>query len=106
MVIKNFQPKRSEQISFTATFSGAVNFTTFELAAKKNYSDTSYSIYRNLGNGITKISDTTYQITIPTENLEYTTYIYDARVVLDNVVYFPFSGKITVKPTVYEVYNG
>lgn len=106
MVIKNFQPKRSEQIAFTVTFSGAVNFTSFELAAKKSYKDTSYSIYRNLENGITKINDTTYQVTIPTNNLEYTSYIYDARVVIDSVPYFPFSGKITVKPSVYEVYNG
>lgn len=106
MVIKNFQPKRSEQIAFTVTFSGAVNFTTFELAAKKSYKDTTYSIFRNLANGITRVNDSTYQITIPTANLDYTTYIYDARVILDNVVYFPFSGKITVKPSVYEVYNG
>ena len=106
MVIKNFHPKRSEQIAFTVTFSGAVDFTSFEVAAKKSYSDTTYSIYRNLGNGITKISDTTYQITIPTSNLDYTTYIYDARVILDGVSYFPFSGKIVVGPSVYEVYNG
>ena len=105
-MIKNFQPKRSEQIAFTITFSSAVNFSSFELAAKKNYSDTEFSIYRNLDNGITKISDTTYQVTVPTSNLEYTTYIYDIRVMLNNVPYFPLSGRITVKPQVYEVYNG
>lgn len=105
-MIKNFQPKRSEQIAFTITFSSAVNFTTFELAGKKNYADTNYVIYRSLNNGITKLSDTTYQVTIPTADLEYTTYIYDVRVKIGDTPYFPLSGRITIKPSVYEVYNG
>lgn len=105
-MIKNFQPKRGENIPFTITFSDAVDFSTFELAAKKSYSDTEYSIYLSLGNGITKISDTTYQIIVPTANLSYDPYIYDVKTTLGTNTYIPLSGRITVKPSVFEVYNG
>lgn len=105
-MIKNFQPKKGEPITFTITFSDAVNFSNVELAAKKSYADTNFSIYVSLGNGITKISDTTYQVVIPTNNLNYETYLYDFRVILASVPYMPLSGKITIKPNVYEVYNG
>lgn len=105
-MIKNFQPKKGEPITFTITFSDAVDFSSVELAAKKSYSDSNFAIYVSLDNGITKISDTTYQVIIPTENLEYTQYIYDLRVVIASVEYMPLSGKITIKPSVFEVYNG
>ena len=105
-MIKNFQPKKGEPITFTITFSDAVDFSSVELAAKKSYSDASYSIHVSLNNGITKISDTTYQVIIPTNNLEYTQYIYDLRVILGTTEYMPLSGRIMIKPSVFEVYNG
>ena len=105
-MIKNFQPKKGEPITFTITFSESVNFSSVELAAKKSYADKNYSIFVNLGHGINKISDTTYQVMIPTDNLDYATYLYDLRVVIDYISYMPLSGRITIKPSVYEVYNG
>lgn len=105
-MLKTFQPKKGDQIGFTITFSDSVNFTSFELAGKKDYKDTSFAFYRTLGNGITKISDTTYQVTIPTTNLDYTTYVYDTRVIMNGLAYTPLSGKVIVKPTVFEAYNG
>lgn len=105
-MLKNFQPKKGEPITFTITFSDAVNFSSVELAAKKSYADTTYTIYVSLNNGITKISDTTYQVVIPTQELNYETYLYDLKVVISSVAYIPLSGRITVKPSVFEVYNG
>lgn len=105
-MIKNFQPKKGDQIAFTITFSEAISFTSIELAAKKNYSDSTYIIYRTLNDGISKLNNTTYQVTIPTTDLEYTSYIYDLRVMIGSTPYTPLSGRITIKPTVFEAYNG
>jgi hypothetical protein len=105
-MIKNFQPKKGEPITFTITFSESANFSSIELAGKKSYGDTNYAFYVSLGNGITKISDTTYQVMIPTNTLSYETYLYDLRVMLNSVQYIPMSGRVNVKPSVFEVYNG
>lgn len=58
---------------------------------------------------ITKLSDTKYQITIPSEDtlkLDIDNYVYDLRIKINNTIKTPLSGKIFVKDTVFEVANG
>lgn len=100
-MIRNFLPKKGDQIGFTMTYPMAVNFTSFELGVKCDYTDEDFVIYRNLGNGITKINDFTYQIIIPTNALDLETYVYDVRTIYEGVPKTPLSGKIIVKDTVF-----
>lgn len=58
------------------------------------------------GSGITKISNTKYQIIIPssdTQNLDIANYVYDLRMTLYENKSTPLSGKLMVKETVFEV---
>lgn len=55
--------------------------------------------------GISKVSDTKYQIIIPSEDtakLDIRNYVYDLRLKVNNVVKTPLSGKLMIKDSVFE----
>ena len=103
-MIRNFIKKKGDQFAFSVTYPFGVNFTSVELGVKKAYTDEDYIIFISLNNGITKINDRTYQITIPyTEmaKLDYGMYVYDLRVKSGNIPTTPLSGKLIIQETVY-----
>lgn len=104
MVI-NFLLKRGDQLAFTITFTSATSATAMEFGVKKKYSDEVYTILKYLGNGITKLSDSKYQIVVPSEEmnkLDIENYVYDLRLKVGSVVKTPLSGKLMIKQTVFE----
>lgn len=104
-MVKNFRLKRGDQLAFTITFTSATPVTAMEFGVKMRYSDDTYTIIKYIGNGITKLSDTKYQIMVPssdTTNLEIFNYVFDLRIKINNEVKTPLSGKIMVKDTVFE----
>lgn len=104
-MIKNFQLKRGDQLAFTITFTSATPATAMEFGVKKNYTDDVYTILKSLGNGITKLSDTKYQIMVPssdTAKLDIFNYVFDLRIKINSEIKTPLSGKIMVKDTVFE----
>lgn len=55
--------------------------------------------------GITKISDTKYQINIPSsdmQKLDAKNYVYDLRIKVNSEIKTPLSGKLMIKETVFE----
>lgn len=104
-MVKNFLLKRGDQLAFTITFTSATPVTAMEFGVKKKYTDDTYTIIKYIGNGITKLSDTKYQIMVPssdTAGLEIFNYVFDLRIKINNEVKTPLSGKIMVKDTVFE----
>ena len=104
-MVKNFLLKRGDQLAFTITFTSPTPATAMEFGVKKNYSDEVYTILKYLDNGITQLSDTKYQIVIPSEemkNLSIENYVYDLRLKVNSVIKTPLSGKLMIKETVFE----
>ena len=103
-MIKNFTPKKGDQISFIMTFTSDVQFNSVEMGVKKEYTDEDFVLLKTLGNGITKLDNRRYQVIITspeTEQLDYESYIYDIRVRSGDVIKTPLSGKIIVKESVF-----
>ena len=104
-MVKNFLLKRGDQLAFTITFTSATPVTAMEFGVKERYSSKEYVIIKSLGYGITKISDTKYQIVVPSEDmakLEIKNYVYDLRMKIGTVIKTPLSGKLMIKETVFE----
>ena len=104
-MVKNFLVKRGDQLAFTITFTSSTPVTAMEFGVKTKYSDDSYTIIKYLSHGITKLSDTKYLITIPSDDmakLEIRNYVYDLRMKTGTVVRTPLSGKLMIKDTVFE----
>ena len=103
-MIKNFTPKKGDQISFIMTFTSDVQFNSVEMGVKKEYTDEDFVLLKTLGNGITKLDNHRYQVIITspeTEQLDFESYIYDIRVRSGDVIKTPLSGKIIVKESVF-----
>lgn len=100
-MIKNFLPKKGDQIGFIVTYPMDVDFSSVELGVKDDYTDEDFIIYINLGHGVTKVDARSYKFIIPTNNLDLRTYVYDLRTVYQGVAKTPLSGKIIVKDTVF-----
>lgn len=103
-MIKNFTPKKGDQISFIMTFTSDVQFDSVEMGVKKEYTDEDFVLLKTLGNGITKLDNRRYQVIITspeTGQLDFEQYIYDIRVRSGNVIKTPLSGKIIVKESVF-----
>lgn len=103
-MIKNFTPKKGDQISFTITFTTDVNFDSMEMGVKKDYTDEDFVLLKTLGNGITKLDNRKYQVIITSQEtnlLDFETYVYDIRVRSGYVVKTPLSGRIMVKESVF-----
>ena len=103
-MIRNFIKKKGDQFAFSITYPFDVNFTSVELGVKNDYTDEDYIIFISLNNGITKIDNRTYQITIPyTEmaKLDYGMYVYDVRTKSGQIPITPLSGKLIIQETVY-----
>lgn len=103
-MIKNFTPKKGDQISFTITFTSDVNFDSMEMGVKKDYTDEDFVLLKTLGNGITKLDNRKYQVIITSQEtnlLCFDTYVYDIRVRSGNVVKTPLSGRIMIKESVF-----
>ena len=103
-MIRNFIKKKGDQFVFNVTYPFDINYSSVELGVKKSYNDEDYIIFVSLGNGITKINDRTYQITIPyTEmaKLDYGVYVYDMRTKENTIPTTPLSGKLIIQETVY-----
>lgn len=104
-MIKNFLIKRGDQLAFTVNFSSAMDITAMEFGVKERYSDTNYAIIKFIGNGITKISATKYQIIVPSadmQKLDIRNYVFDLRMKIGTVIKTPLSGKLMIKETVFE----
>ena len=104
-MVKNFLVKRGDQLSFTINFTSATQVTAMEFGVKEKYSDDSYLIIKYLGNGITQITSTKYQITLNSEDtkkLDTKKYVYDLRMKISSVVKTPLSGKLIIQDTVFE----
>ena len=104
-MIKNFMPKKGDQISFIITFTTDVNFDSVEMGVKKEYTDEDFVLLKTLGNGITRLDNRRFQIIITSEEtykLEFISYIYDIRTRSGSVIKTPLSGKIIVKETVFD----
>lgn len=104
-MIKNFQVKRGDQLAFTITFTSDTPVTAMEFGVKKKYSDQDYTILKSIGDGITKLSNSKYQIIIPSsdmQKLEIANYVYDLRMKINNTIKTPLSGKLMIKETVFE----
>ena len=104
-MIKNFMPKKGDQISFIITFTTDVNFDSVEMGIKKEYTDEDFVLLKTLGNGITRLDNRRFQIIITseeTDKLEFISYIYDIRTRSGSVIKTPLSGKIIVKETVFD----
>ena len=103
-MIKNFMPKKGDQISFIITFTTDVNFDSVEMGVKKEYTDEDFVLLKTLGNGITRIDGRRFQVIITsqeTNNLEFLSYIYDIRTRSGSTIKTPLSGKIIVKESVF-----
>lgn len=103
-MIKNFMPKKGDQISFIMTFTSDVQFDSVEMGIKKEYTDEDFVLLKTLGNGITKLDARRYQVIITsaeTDALDFESYIYDIRVRSGSVVKTPLSGKVIVKESVF-----
>lgn len=104
-MVKNFVIKKGDQIAFTITFTSATPATAMEFGVKKKYTDETYTIIKSLGDGITKLSDSKYQIIVPssdTDKLDIENYVYDLRLKIGSVIKTPLSGKLMIKQTVFE----
>jgi len=103
-MIKNFTPKKGDQLSFTITFTTDVNFNSMEMGIKKDYTDEDFVLLKTLGNGITKLDNRKYQVIITSQEtnlLDFETYVYDIRVRSGSVIKTPLSGRIMVKESVF-----
>lgn len=103
-MIKNFTPKKGDQLSFTITFTTDVNFNSMEMGIKKDYTDEDFVLLKTLGNGITQIDSRKYQVIITSQEtnlLDFETYVYDIRVRSGSVIKTPLSGRIMVKESVF-----
>lgn len=105
-MVKNFLVKRGDQLAFTITFTSTTPVSAMEFGVKERYSATDYKIVKFIGNGITKLSDTKYQIVVNSEDtakLDIRNYVYDLRMKAGTVIRTPLSGKLMIKETVFEV---
>ena len=103
-MIKNFIPKKGDQISFLVTFIGEVNINSMEFGVKRDYTDEDFIILKSLNNGITQIDSNHYQVVVPsneTNKLDFDVYVYDLRTRNGNIIKTPLSGKIIVKESVF-----
>lgn len=104
-MVKNFQLKKGDQLAFTITFTASTPVSAMEFGVKKYYTDDTYTIIKYIGNGITKLSDTKYQISIPSSDMKKLgifNYVYDLRIKAGSEVKTPLSGKLMIKDTVFE----
>ena len=104
-MIKNFLLKKGDQLAFNITFTSNVTFDSVELGVKADYTDEAYTIIKTLGDGITRLSGTTYQFTISSSDTKYLKpelYPYDIRVIKGDVIKTPLSGFIMINDTVFE----
>lgn len=103
-MIKNFTPKKGDQLSFTITFTTDVNFDSMEMGVKKDYTDEDFVLLKTLGNGITKLDNRKYQVIITSQEtnlLNFDSYVYDIRVRSGNAIKTPLSGRIMIKESVF-----
>ena len=103
-MIKNFTPKKGDQISFTITFTTDVYFNSMEMGVKKDYTDEEFVLLKTLGNGITRLDNRRYQVIITSQEtnlLDFETYVYDIRVRSGSVIKTPLSGRIMIKESVF-----
>ena len=103
-MIKNFMPKKGDQISFIITFTTDVNFDSVEMGVKKEYTDEDFVLLKTLNHGITQLDSRRFQVIITseeTDKLEFGSYIYDIRTRSGDVIKTPLSGKIIVKESVF-----
>ena len=103
-MIKNFTPKKGDQLSFTITFITDVNFDSMEMGVKKDYTDEDFVLLKTLGNGITKLDNKKYQVIITSQEtnlLNFDSYVYDIRTRSGNDIKTPLSGRIMIKESVF-----
>lgn len=105
-MIRNFNVKKGDQFNFTITFTNLkTDLTSMTFGVKRSYDDSTFVIRKYFNNGITKIEDGKYQISVSpqeTANLEYGQYVFDLRFTLGSIVKTPLSGYVTVLETVFE----
>ena len=105
-MIRNFNVKKGDQFNFTITFTNLkTDLSSITFGVKKDYEDTSFVIRKTLNNGIAKIEDGKYQISVSPEetlSLDYGQYVFDLRFTLGSIVKTPLSGYVTVLETVFE----
>ena len=103
-MIKNFTPKKGDQLSFTITFTTDVYFNSIEMGVKKDYTDEDFVLLKTLGNGITRLDTRRYQVIITSQEtnlLDFDTYVYDIRTRSGSVIKTPLSGRIMIKESVF-----
>lgn len=105
-MIKNFNVKKGDQFNFTITFTNLkTDLSSMTFGVKKSYEDNFFTIRKSFNNGITKIEDGKYQISVSpqeTQGLEIGQYVFDLRFTLGSVIKTPLSGYISVLETVFE----
>lgn len=105
-MLRIFNVKQGDAFSFTVNFKNLTeDLTTFTLGVKLNYEDETMLITKSLGNGITKLSTSKYQIDFtPAETgaLSPNFYVYDLRMTLENIVFTPLYGYLNIQETVFE----
>lgn len=105
-MIKNFNVKKGDQFNFTITFTNLkTDLSSMTFGVKKSYEDNSFTILKSFNNGITKVEDGKYQISVTPQETLYLgigQYVFDLRFTLGNVIKTPLSGYITVLETVFE----
>lgn len=104
-MLKIFNVKRGDQLSFTVTFTNLQeDFTTFVMGIKANYKDEQMLITKSLNNGITKLQTGKYRVDFTSEDTSDLTpdqYVYDLRFTLGDTAYTPLSGYLNIEETVF-----
>ena len=103
-MLKVFQVKKGDQFSFLIKFKNLNQvLTTLKMGIKEDY-DSPMLIEKSLGDGITKISATTYQVNYSpddTNELEPSMYIFDLRYTIGTTTKTPLSGYLIINNSVF-----
>lgn len=103
-MLKVFQVKRGDQFSFIINFKNLnQDLTTIKFGLKEDY-DQPMLIEKSLGNGITKIDTTHYQVNFSssdTEGEEAGMYVYDLRYTIGSTPRTPLSGYLVLQDSVF-----
>ena len=105
-MLRIFNVKKGDDFSFTLRFKNLpADLTTCRFGVKRDFDSEIMLIEKTLNNGIDKVSDGVYRVTIlhgESDTLEPEQYVYDLRFTLGNIVSTPLSGFLNVEETVFE----
>lgn len=101
---QNITMVRGDTLSFGMEFEDLdQDLTSAYFSVKKSYSDSSYTLQKSLGSGITKVETGKYRVRVApsdTANVDAGNYFYDLQVSANSDVFTILRGMLTILPEV------